>query len=126
MIIGTEVTITLTGEKNGVKPTKEDSWSPKKSAKTLIAESYFMALKMPSFAALIVDWKFGERRIKLKSDNDKWLRKQCLAFLSSKLSDVVLVEKAGMIRDAAAKRGITGDEVAAMYRTINSERVKSE
>jgi len=38
----------------------------------------------------------------------------------------VLVEKAGMIRDAAAKRGITGDEVAAMYRTINSERVKSE
>jgi len=56
------------------------------------------------------------------SDNDQWLEKQCTAFLNSKLNDVVLFDKAGLIRDAALKRGIAGDEVSAMYRKINEGR----
>jgi hypothetical protein len=56
-------------------------------------------------------------------ENEAWLRKQCSAFLGSKLTDDVLFEKAGMIRDAAEKRGISQDEVSAMYRKINNQKV---
>ncbi len=53
----------------------------------------------------------------------KWLHKQCSAFLNSKLNDVVLFEKAGQIRDAALKRGVSGADVSAMYKLINSEKL---
>ena len=56
------------------------------------------------------------------SENENWLRKNCTAFLDSKLNDVILFDKAGLIRDAAKKRGISSDEVSAMYRKINNER----
>lgn len=54
--------------------------------------------------------------------NNVWLRKQCTAFLNSKLNDIELSEKAGLIREAARKRGISQDEVGEMYRTINKEK----
>jgi hypothetical protein len=55
----------------------------------------------------------------MKSDNEKWLKKQCTSFLNSKLNDVVLFHKAGLIREAALKRGISGDQVSDMYKQIN-------
>ena len=56
------------------------------------------------------------------NNNERWLRRQCMAFLGSELNHIILISKAGLIRDAAKKRGITDDEVSAMYRAINKER----
>lgn len=60
----------------------------------------------------------------MKNDNENWLLKQCTLFLDSKLSDVVLFDKAGLIRDAAKKRGISSEDVSAMYRKINNQKLK--
>ena len=56
------------------------------------------------------------------SDNKQWLNKQCSAFLDSKLTDDVLFEKAGLLREAAKKRGLCDKDVSAMYSGINAKR----
>ena len=55
------------------------------------------------------------------TDNEKWLFKQCNNFLNSKLNDVILFEKAGLIREYAKKRGISDNEVSAMYKKIKGK-----
>lgn len=62
----------------------------------------------------------------MATNNDNWLRKQCTAFLDSKLSDVILFDKAGLIRDAAKNRGISSRQVSDMYYKINNERSENE
>ena len=54
------------------------------------------------------------------NNNTVWLRKQVSNFLSSKLDDTVLFTKSGMIRDAAAKRGIPSRDVTRMFILIKS------
>ena len=62
----------------------------------------------------------------MNNDNELWIRKQINQFFDSKLSDVVLFEKAKMIRAAAKKRGMTDDDVSAMYTKIRKERASNE
>ena len=62
----------------------------------------------------------------MEDDNKKWLYKNCSAFINSKFNDVVLFNKAGLIREAALKRGICGDEVSACYREINLRKANEK
>lgn len=57
-------------------------------------------------------------------DNDKWLERNCTAFLDSKKSDVELQDLARQLRNSAKKRGFTDLDVSAMYKKICKERKK--
>jgi hypothetical protein len=62
----------------------------------------------------------------MKNDNRQWLEKQCKAFLASKLTDDILLDKAGLIREAASKRGMQGSEVSAMYQELNRRKMEDK
>jgi hypothetical protein len=60
--------------------------------------------------------------LNMTENNKAWLHKNCSALLNSKLTDDVLYDKAGLIREAAYKRGISMFEVSDMYQQINREK----